>query len=187
MAHAEDTHATDAAHGADAALTAADASHGAAAGAHGGEHAASFPPFDLALFSSQLIWFAITFIALYWIVSRHIVPNIGGVLAKRAATVKGDLDSAAQKSAAAEDARLKMERAVATARSDARAMINAAKADVQAKLNAEQEAAEKRISDRINAAESKIDAARQTALSEVGALADGLARDIAAKVAPGAA
>jgi F-type H+-transporting ATPase subunit b len=184
MSHgADDIQATDVAH------TAAEAGHAAAAaGAHGGEHAAAtFPPFDSSLFSSQLIWFAITFVALYWIVSKSILPKIGGVIATRAATVKGDLDSAAQKSAAAEDARVKMERAIATARSDARAMISAAKADVQAKLNAEQEAAEKRVTARIEAAEAQIDATRQKALTEVGALADGLARDIVAKVAPGAA
>lgn len=180
MAEPAEIQGADASHGADAA-------HAAAAGAHGGEAAASFPPFDASLFTSQLIWFAIAFIALYWIVSRSIVPKVGGVLEKRDATVKGDLDSAAQKGAAAEDARVRMERAVATARADARAMINAAKADVQAKLNAEQEAAERRIGDRIGAAESQIAAARQQALSEIGPLAEGLARDIAAKIAPGAA
>ncbi len=79
---AADTHAADAAHGAVDATHAADAAHGAAAG---GEHAASFPPFDASLFSSQLIWFAITFALLYYIVSRHILPNIASVVDKRAA------------------------------------------------------------------------------------------------------
>ncbi|MGE0739920.1 MAG: F0F1 ATP synthase subunit B' [Hyphomonadaceae bacterium] len=174
---ADDTHAVDAPHGADAA-------HGAAA-AHGGEHAAAtFPPFDISLFSSQLIWFAITFAVLYVIVSRFIIPSVSTVLEQRAGTLKSDLDTAASKSAEAEAARAAMEKAVAKARADARAMVEAARADMTAKLTAEQEAAETRLTARIEAAEAKVDAARKTALAQVPALADGLARDIAAKLLP---
>jgi F-type H+-transporting ATPase subunit b len=164
------------AHGADAADAAA----------HGGEHgaAAAFPPFDASLFASQLVWFAITFIALYFIVSRFIVPKVSSVLAQRAATVKGDLDAAAIQGAAAEDARAAMEKATAKARAEARAMVDAARADVQAKLNAEQEQAEARLSARIQSAEAKVNEARAKALGEVPALAETLARDIADKLAP---
>jgi F-type H+-transporting ATPase subunit b len=163
---------------------AVDASHGAAAAA--GEHGASggFPPFDALTFGTQLFWFAVTFLLLYIVVSRFVLPRVGSVLEKRAGTISGDLDAAAQKSAAAEDARVSMERAVAKARADARALVEAARADMTAKLNAEQEAAEKRLIDRIGAAEARVDAARQKAMGEVPALADALARDIADKIAP---
>ncbi|MEZ6023248.1 MAG: hypothetical protein R3C16_07535 [Hyphomonadaceae bacterium] len=170
-------HAVDTAHGADAA-----AAHGAEA-AHGG----AFPPFDASTFGSQLIWFAITFGLLYFVVSRFVLPAVGGVLEKRAGTIKGDLDQAAQKSADAEDARVAMEKAVAKARADARAMVDAARADITAKLTAEQDAAEARLSKRIGEAEARVDEARRKALSEVPALAEGLARDIADKIAPAGA
>jgi F-type H+-transporting ATPase subunit b len=163
----------------------AEAVHGAAeAGAHGGEAAAGFPPFEAGLFASQLFWFALTFGVLYLVVSRFVLPKVGGVLAARAGTIASDLDQAAQKSAAADEARTSMERAVAKARADARGMIDAARADVQAKLNAEQEAAETRLADRITTAEARVDAARQKALAEVPGIADALARDIADKIAP---
>jgi F-type H+-transporting ATPase subunit b len=170
--HAVDPNATDAAHGA------------AEAAAHGGEHAAggAFPPFDPTLFASQLIWFAITFGLLYFFVSRFILPSVGVVLERRSGAVKSDLDQAAQKSADAEEARVTMERAIAKARSDARSMIEAARADITAKLTAEQEAAEKRLGERIAAAEGRVEAARQKALGEVPALAEGLAREIADKL-----
>jgi F-type H+-transporting ATPase subunit b len=162
------------------------AAHAADAAAHGGEHgaAAAFPPFDASLFASQLVWFAITFIALYFIVSRFILPKVSTVLAQRAATVKGDLDAAAIQGAAAEDARAAMEKATAKARAEARAMVDAARADVQAKLNAEQEQAEARLSAHIQSAEAKVNEARAKALGEVPALAETLARDIADKLAP---
>jgi F-type H+-transporting ATPase subunit b len=161
-----------------------DATHAAAeAGAHGGEASGAFPPFEANLFATQLFWFAITFVALYLVVSRFVLPRVGSVLERRAGAVKSDLDQAAQKSADAEEARVSMERATAKARADARAMVEAARADITAKLTAEQEAAEKRLAERIAAAEGRVDAARQKALSEVPALAEALGRDIADKLA----
>lgn len=160
-----------------------DAHAAAAATGHGGE-SAGFPPFDASLFASQLIWFALTFIALYYILSRIVLPKIGATLHNRANTISTDLDQAAQKSGEAEDARANMEKAKAKARADARTMIEAARADMQAKLQAEQDAAEKRLTDRITSAEARIDAARTKALAEVPAEAAKLARDIADKVAP---
>lgn len=164
-------HATDAAHGADAA-----AAHGAEGGA--------FPPFDAATFGSQLFWFVLTFALLYWLLSRKVLPQITAVLAKRAGTIKSDLDEAAQKSAAAEQARVDMEKAVAKARADARALVDAARADVTAKLTAEQEAAEQRLTKKIAEAEAKVDGERKNALAEVPGIAEALAREIADKIAP---
>lgn len=167
---------------AEAAAVHGDAAHAAAeAGAHGGGSA--FPPFELSLFASQLFWFAVTFVVLYVILSRVVLPRIGSVQARRAATVKGDLDAAAIQGAAADDARAAMERATAKARADARAMIEKARLDMQAKLTAEQEAAEKRLADKIEAAEAKVNAARQQALAEVPKIAETLGRDIADKLA----
>lgn len=161
---------------------AGDAAHAAAA--HGGDAAASFPPFDSSLFSSQLIWFAITFGALYYIVSKFIIPTVSGVQAKRAGAIKSDLDTAAEKSAAAESAREAMEKASAKARADARATVDAARADVTAKLTAEQEAAEVRLSSKIAAAEASVNEALAKAMGELPAISEALARDIADKLVP---
>jgi F-type H+-transporting ATPase subunit b len=162
-----------------------DAAHGAAdAAAHGAEGGGAFPPFDATLFASQLFWFVVTFGALYFLLSRVILPKIASVQANRAGTISSDLDEAAQKSAAAEQARVDMEKAVAKARADARAMVDAARADVTAKLTAEQEAAEQRLGKKIAEAEAKVDAERKKALAEVPGIAETLARDIADKIAP---
>jgi F-type H+-transporting ATPase subunit b len=165
---------------------AAEDPHTANEGAHGGEHGAevSFPPFDTSLFASQLIWFAITFIALYLIVSRVILPSVSRVLEKRAGVLKADIESAAAKSARAEEAREAMEKATAKARADARAMVEAARAEVQASLAAEQAQAEERLAQRLEAAEARVATERAKALAEAPAIAQALARDIADKLAP---
>lgn len=175
---AEDAYTSAAPHGAEAA-------YGADAAAHGGEYAAaSFPPFDTSLFASQLIWFALTFGVLYYVVARYVLPSVAGVLEKRAGTIKSDLDGASQKSAAAEEARAEMEKATAKARAEARAMIDAARADVTAKLTAEQEQAEARLTERLRIAEQRVADARAKALADVPAMAEALAREIAAKLTP---
>ena len=191
MAAAAPTHTpSEAAHDASAAHAAEGAHASSGAAAHGADHAseaAAFPPFDTSLFASQLIWFGLTFIALYLVLSRVVLPRIGTVLEKRAGTIKSDLDAAAKKSMSAEQARADMEKAVAKARAEARALVDSSRADVTAKLAAEQEAAEGRLAERMGAAEAKVDAARRQALAEAPKLAEALAREIADKFVPRAA
>jgi len=51
----------------------------------GAEYAAeaSFPPFDPTYFASQLFWFAISFVLLYVLLSRFVLPRIGGAIEER--------------------------------------------------------------------------------------------------------
>ena len=149
----------------------------------GGESAA-FPPFDPTLFPSQLFWFVLTFGALYLIMSRMALPKVGAVLARREGTLKADRDGAASSTAAAEDAKAAMEKAIAKARADARALVEDMRSKTQAELAREQEAADTRLNARIGEAEAKINAAREKSLAEVGALASALAAEIAEKLAP---
>ena len=58
-----------------------------------GEGASSFPPFDASLFPHQLFWFAVSFLALYILMSRVALPKIASVLAARDARIRGDLDA----------------------------------------------------------------------------------------------
>ena len=54
------------------------------------------PQLDVTTWPSQLFWLAITFLALYIVISRIAIPRTGGVIEKRKATISGDL-AAAQK------------------------------------------------------------------------------------------
>src|SRR5688572_1292337 len=44
-----------------------------------------FPPFNPETFASQLLWLAITFAFLYFMMSRIAIPRIGGILESRRA------------------------------------------------------------------------------------------------------
>ena len=62
--------------------------------AEGGEHHETFPPFDATTFASQILWFAITFGALYVLMSKVALPRIGSILENRKSIVDADLAAA---------------------------------------------------------------------------------------------
>ena len=165
---------------------AADAGHAADA-AHGGEAAGAFPPFDTELFQHQLVWFALTFGLLYWLMSRFALPKVASVLEKRASTLKADLDEAAARGDAAESARQEAERASAAARAQARKTIDDMAAKTRAELAADQAKADAALAERIAAAEKRIGEARTKALAGVDEIAGDIAKAIVAKLAPGGA
>jgi F-type H+-transporting ATPase subunit b len=162
---------------------AAEPAYGAE-GAHGAgaENAAGFPPFDLALFPHQLIWFAIAFLTLYYLMSRVALPRVAEVLETRAQTIKGDLDAAAATSAAADKAKTDAERATAEARAGARKIVDDMRAEMAASLAADRAKADETLAAQAAAAEKRILDQRTTALSGVGAMADDLAREIVTKL-----
>jgi len=142
----------------------------------------AFPPFDASLFPHQLFWFAVSFIALYFVMSRMALPAIAGVIAARAKTVKTDLDAAAAASSAADETRKAADASAEAGRVKARAVVDAARAEAQAELAAEQAKAEKRLNDRAVVAEQRIAETRKKALAEVAPMANDLAKDIVARV-----
>lgn len=161
------------------------APHGGEAAAHGGEAAGAFPPFDATLFQHQLVWFALSFGALYWLMSRVALPRVEAVLATRASTIKGDLDAAVATSADAERAKFEAERATAEARAGARKIVDDMRAEMSAALAADRAKAEAELAARAEAAQARIDKARGEALAGVADMAGPLARDIVARLAPG--
>jgi F-type H+-transporting ATPase subunit b len=161
--------------------------HAAEAAAHGGEHAGAFPPFDASLFAHQLVWFAITFVLLYLILSRVALPRVGAVLERRAATVQGDLNAAHKAGEAAEASRIAAEQARAKAHAEARKLIDDMRADAAKTLADEQAKADAVLADKAAAAETRISAASAAAMSNVQAMADDLSREIVAKLLPSGA
>ncbi|MBL8549180.1 MAG: hypothetical protein JNJ73_04300 [Hyphomonadaceae bacterium] len=161
--------------------------HGAEAAGHGAEGASAFPPFDATLFTHQLFWFAITFGALYWVLSRMVLPKIGGVIERREAKIKGDLDAAARENDAAEAARKATERTQAESRASARTLIERMRAEAAEQLAAEQARIERELSDQAAAAETRIGEMRSNALAQVDTIAKDVAEDIVTRLTKPAA
>jgi F-type H+-transporting ATPase subunit b len=97
--------------------------------AHGG---GAFPPFDQSTFASQLLWLAITFGLFYLLMSRVIVPRIGGILEHRRDRIAQDLDEASRLKEEADNAIAAYEQELAEARKKASAIAEAAREKAKA-------------------------------------------------------
>src|ERR1043165_3992304 len=85
-------------------------------------HKSGFPPFAKETFASQLVWLAITFVALYLLIARIAVPRIGGIIDERAKRIEGDFASAQRAKDESEAALAAYEKSLADARHRAQAV-----------------------------------------------------------------
>src|SRR5688500_20398677 len=79
------------------------------------------PQFNPEWFASQLFWLAIVFIALYWLLSRRLLPRLAETVDQRAAEIAGDLERAEAARGETEAVDKTHAAALATARGEARA------------------------------------------------------------------
>jgi F-type H+-transporting ATPase subunit b len=75
-----------------------------------------FPPFDPRTFPSQLFWLALSFGALYFMMSRIALPRIGEVIEERRDHIQRDLDEAARLKSETDAALKSYEQSLADAR-----------------------------------------------------------------------
>src|SRR5271163_3587478 len=87
----------------------------ATVGQEAGGHS-NFPPFETATFPSQLLWLAITFGALYYVMAKIALPKVGAVIENRKARIAKDLDDAAAMQQQADAAAAAHEKMLAYAR-----------------------------------------------------------------------
>ena len=96
------------------------------------------PQLDPTWFASQLFWLAVTFVALYFILSRLVLPPLLDIMARRGQTVAGDIQQAESLTSQAEHARQHYELTMADARERAQGLMN--DAILEQKSRAEQQA-----------------------------------------------
>jgi F-type H+-transporting ATPase subunit b len=130
-----------------------------------------FPPFNKETFASQLLWFAIFFIALYAVIARLAIPRIGGIIAARGQRVADDLAEANRFKEQSDAALKAYEKSLADARARAQAMAG----ETRDKLNAEAEQSRRRLEGELNArlarAEEVIAATKTAAMVNVQGIA----------------
>jgi F-type H+-transporting ATPase subunit b len=106
--------------------------------AHGG---GQFPPFNTATYPGQLVWLALTFGFLYFMMARVIVPRLAGILGDRRHRIAADLEQAAEMRTRAEEAGKAYELSLSEARAKAQAIAQ----ETRAALNTESEIRRKTI------------------------------------------
>ena len=151
----------------------------AATEAHGGAHEnVAFPPFATETFGGQLLWLAITFVVLYTLLSRLVLPRLTGIIENRRAMIARDLDDAAAMKTRAEEAGAAYEKALAEAKGRAQALAQETRAKLSAESDARRKALEADLNARLAESEATITARKAEAMGHVR----GIARDTASAI-----
>jgi len=136
------------------------------------------PQFDFASFVPQLIWLAISFITLYFVMSRIALPRIANVIEERRDRIANDLDQAEQLKLKTEEAIATYEQALAEARAKAHGIAQEARDKLSAEMDRERSAAERQVSEKTAEAEARIQASTTAALAHVNEVAADAAESI---------
>jgi F-type H+-transporting ATPase subunit b len=134
--------------------------------------------FSNPLTTSQVVWMAIIMVALYLLLSRWGLPEIGKVLEHRAKTIETDLETARAAKVEADRAVAELNRTMKHARDAAKAEIAKAVAEAKAKALAEAEALKARLDAQLDESEAQITKAREAALAAIKPVAATAAAEI---------
>ena len=120
--------------------------------------------FSNPLTLSQVVWMAIIFGLLYYILARYALPQVAGVVEGRAHRIAGDLDSARAAKAQSDAAVAEIAEASRKAAADGQAAISQAVAQAKAEAAEQSRAAEERLNAQLAVAEQRIGEARASAM-----------------------
>ena len=141
------------------------------------------PQLDLNTWPTQIFWLAITFFALYLVISRIAIPRTGGVIEQRKSTINGDV-AAAQRLKTDVDSTIKSyEAALADSRAKSQAIITQNRAELNAEIEAERAKLGAALDLKSAEAAKLIATARAKALTSVEAVAADIASDIVNELA----
>ncbi len=136
------------------------------------------PQLELHDFAPQLLWLAISFIALYIIMARVALPRIATVIEERRDRIASDLDQAEQLKQKTEEAIAAYEEALAQARARALGIAQETRETLSDEIEAEKQEVEKQIAGKTAEAEKRNLDAKTAALSHVNEVAGEVAETI---------
>lgn len=136
-----------------------------------GSHKGAFPPFQKETFPSQVVWLAITFVALYLLMSRIALPQIGAIFEKRRQSIAADLAEAQRLKEMSDAAIAAYEEELVDARNRAQALANEKREALAAGAESERKALEDQLNAKLAAAEASIAATKTAAMANVKSIA----------------
>lgn len=134
-------------------------------------HGGAFPPFRSDTFVAQVLWLALAFGLLYYLMSRFALPRIGGILHERASRLGADLAEAHRMKAEAEAAGTAYEAALKEANDRAKGIAQGARDAAASEADARRKAIEADLAERLAASEATIRARTANAMANVREIA----------------
>lgn len=154
----------------------------AAAAATHEEKSGGLPQLNPADFSPQLVWLALTFIALYFILARVALPRIGEVIEERKDRVQRDLDAAERFKSETDAALAAYEKALSDARQKASSMAKDVREKLATETEKERTSVENQLAAKLSEAEARIAETKSKALTSVDEIAAETASAVVTKL-----
>lgn len=154
----------------------------AAAAAEAAEQSGGLPQLNPLNFSPQLIWLAITFGALYFILSRWSLPRITEVIEERRDRIQRDLDEAERLKIETEKAIAAYEQELTSARSRASSIAREMREKLAAEVEEERARVDNQVNTKLAEAEKRISEMKAKALAQVNEIATDTAGAIVEKL-----
>lgn len=146
------------------------------------QKAGGLPQLNAGDFSPQLVWLAITFVALYLILAYVALPRIGEVIEERRDRVQRDLDAAERHKAQTDAALAAYEKSLSEARQKASAMAKDMRGALAAETDKERAGVESQLAAKLAEAEKRIAATKTKALASVDEIATDTASAVVSKL-----
>ena len=140
------------------------------------------PQLDPSVFPTQLFWLVLTFVPLYLILWRVVLPRMSGMLEARQHKIDNDLTRAAALRDEAETVLAECEKTMEEAHAEAHAMMRQVEEETAAKTEAEIEKVNERLAKETADAEASIEKAKDEAYENLKAVVSELAISATEKV-----
>ncbi len=171
--HAVDKHGETAAQAGEHAAEHVEAAHHATPG---------LPQMDPTWFPSQIFWLAVTFLCLYVIFSRKILPEISSTLETRRVQIQEDLDNAQSLKEEAEEVHQAYDEILDGARKKASDLFAKADDDIKTATNKKLDAFRERAATENTETENLIEKSKDEAMTDMHAVAAEIASLAAKKI-----
>ncbi|MCJ2096141.1 F0F1 ATP synthase subunit B' [Methylobacterium sp. J-072] len=138
---------------------------------HTEAHSGAFPPFETSGFLSQLIWLALAFGLLYYLMDKVALPRIQAILHARAERLRADLDQAQAMKTEADAAGIAYETALRDAQGKARDIAQTTRNELAAEAETKRKALEAELNAKLSSAEATIRTRTEAAMGNVRSIA----------------
>lgn len=136
------------------------------------------PQLNTEHFSSQIFWLLVTFIALYAMLSRSLLPRVHDVMEGRQSKIAHDMDRAEQLRTEAEEAKVIYEKALQESRAKAQNLMAESAALVEKAATSRQAELDSKLERQLAEADANIQTAKAQALARLAPVSKELTQQI---------
>ena len=140
------------------------------------------PQLEITTYPSQIFWLVVSFLILYLIMSRIIIPRISSVIKSRESEIKNNIHIAEQMYKDTEIINNEYEETKKNIENEARGIINHLKETTNKKITKNNELLQKRLEQKLEKNEKEIINKKKKALKEINKISLNLSEEILKKL-----